>query len=167
MGDADSAIDSFRRATVKNRTEKRYVLALAGALALTHQDEPARNALLAVREALEDPDVNLELARLADDGQDFSSAVREYHNALYAPWPPHRAQARRHVRIELIDRVEREVAKSWLAQERVSAFKMRNSGTTRRTRWHPWRVIQYTRIPISRSTSSSIASRRARVCCRS
>ena len=48
-GDADSAIDSFRRATVKHRSEKRYVLALARALAGTRQDEAASSALLGIQ----------------------------------------------------------------------------------------------------------------------
>jgi tetratricopeptide (TPR) repeat protein len=102
-GDADSAIDSFRRATVKHRSEKRYVLALARALAGTRQDEAASSALLALREsAPEDPDVNLQLARLAADRQDVTEATRYYHNALYAPWPTEQAEPRRRVRVELI-----------------------------------------------------------------
>src|ERR1700687_5596139 len=40
-GDADAAIDSFRRATVKHRDEKRYVLALARALASSRQYDTA------------------------------------------------------------------------------------------------------------------------------
>jgi tetratricopeptide (TPR) repeat protein len=102
-GDADSAIDSFRRATVKDRSEKRYVLALARALASTRQDEAARGALLALREsAPEDPDINLQLARLAVDREDVTEAIRYYHNALYAPWPTEQAEPRRRVRVELI-----------------------------------------------------------------
>jgi tetratricopeptide (TPR) repeat protein len=102
-GHADDAIDSFRRATVKHRDEKRYALALARALASTRQYEAARSALLALREsAPEDPDINLQLARLAADRQDVTEAVRYYHNALYAPWPAAQTDARRHVRLELI-----------------------------------------------------------------
>jgi tetratricopeptide (TPR) repeat protein len=101
-GDADNAIDSFRRATVKHRSEKRYVLALARALATTRQYEAARSALLALREsAPEDPDINLQLARLAADRQDVTEAIRYYHNALYVPWPTEQADARRRVRLEL------------------------------------------------------------------
>jgi tetratricopeptide (TPR) repeat protein len=85
-GHADDAIDSFRRATVKHRDEKRYALALARALASTRQYEAARRALLALREAApEDPDINLQLARLAADRQDVTEAIRYYHHALYAP----------------------------------------------------------------------------------
>jgi len=102
-GDADTAIDFFRRATVKSRNEKRYVLALARALASKRQDEAARKALLGLREsAPEDPDINLQLARLAADRQDVTEAIRYYHNALYAPWPTDQADARRRARLELI-----------------------------------------------------------------
>jgi tetratricopeptide (TPR) repeat protein len=102
-GHADDATDSFRRATVKHRNEKRYVLALARALASTRQYEAARSALLALREsAPEDPDINLQLARLAADRQDVTEALRYYHNALYAPWTTEQADTRRRVRLELI-----------------------------------------------------------------
>lgn len=102
-GDPDTAIDSFRRATVKNRSEKRYVLALARALASTRQYDAARSALLALREsAPEDADINLQLARLAADRQDVTEALNYYHHALYAPWPTDQTDARRRVRLELI-----------------------------------------------------------------
>ena len=65
--------------------------------------EAARSALLALREsAPEDPDINLQLARLAADRQDVTEALRYYHNALYASWPTEQADARRRVRLELI-----------------------------------------------------------------
>ena len=102
-GQIDLAIDAFRRATVRNRTETAYVLALARALALHHDDEAARQVLLTLRESQpENADINLELARLAAHGADVTEAVRFYHNALYAPWPAERTDARRRVRIELI-----------------------------------------------------------------
>jgi Flp pilus assembly protein TadD len=102
-GDLDAAVDAFRRATVKNRNNKPYELALAGALMRKHDDDGARSVLLALREtAPEDPDVNLELARLAAGSHDVTGALRFYHNALYAPWPSEQADARRQVRFELI-----------------------------------------------------------------
>jgi tetratricopeptide (TPR) repeat protein len=102
-GNADDAIESFRRATVKNRMDKRYVLALARGLALKHQDDAARSALVALRESSpEDPEINLQLARLAADRQDVTEAIRYYHNTLYAPWPIDQAAARRRVRIEMV-----------------------------------------------------------------
>jgi Tfp pilus assembly protein PilF len=102
-GEPDAAIDSFRRAAGKNRSEKRYVLALARALGSTRQNEAARSALLGLREsAPDDPDINLQLARLAADRQDVTEALRYYHNALYAPWPTDQIEAERRVREELI-----------------------------------------------------------------
>ena len=93
-GGVDDAIDSFRRATVRDRDEKRYVLALARALALKRDDDAARGVLLTLREsAPEDPDINLQLARLAAARQDVTEALRFYHNALYAPWPAEQADA--------------------------------------------------------------------------
>jgi Flp pilus assembly protein TadD len=103
-GDVGPAIDSFRRATVKHRWEKKYVLALARALARNRQDQAARGALLALRErAPEDPEVNLQLARLAAEQQDVTQALGYYHNTLYAPWSADQTDARRSVRLELVD----------------------------------------------------------------
>ncbi len=101
-GQLDQAIDSLRRATVRDR-DKRYELALAQALALNHDDDGARVVLLTLRESEpEDRDINLQLARLASAQQDVTEAIRFYHNALYAPWPVEQAGARRGVRLELV-----------------------------------------------------------------
>jgi tetratricopeptide (TPR) repeat protein len=102
-GDIGRAIDAFRRAAARDRNEKRYVLALAGALTSQGDLEPARSALMTLREAApDDPDVNLLLARLAAKRLDVTEALRFYRNALYSPWPNEQAGARRQIRIELI-----------------------------------------------------------------
>jgi tetratricopeptide (TPR) repeat protein len=102
-GRVDDAIDSFRRATARNRNEKDYVLALARALTTGGDDAGARSALLALREsAPEDAEINLQLARLAAGRQDVTEALRYYRNALYAPWAVDQTDARRQVRFELI-----------------------------------------------------------------
>lgn len=102
-GKVDDAIDSLRRATVRDRNDKRYVLALARALAFKRDDDAARSVLLTLRESSpEDADINLQLARLAVARQDVTDALRFYHNALYAPWPIEQAEARRRVRLELV-----------------------------------------------------------------
>src|SRR5581483_9147544 len=102
-GRVAEAVDDFRRTTVRNRHDKTYVLALAGALARNGDDEAARGVLLALRESLpEDPETNLELARLAARGGDVPETMRYYHNALYAPWPPERTDERRIARLELV-----------------------------------------------------------------
>ena len=103
-GRLDDAVESLRRASVRNRYERRYALALARALARKGDTDAARSALLTLREGSpEDADVNLELARLAARRQDVTEAVRFYHNVLYAPWAADAAAARREVRFELID----------------------------------------------------------------
>jgi tetratricopeptide (TPR) repeat protein len=102
-GRVDDAIDAFRRAAARDRSQSRYVLALARALALHHDDDTARNVLLTLREAApESAEINLELARLAARRVDVPEALRFYHNALYAPWPADRAAERRDVRLELV-----------------------------------------------------------------
>jgi tetratricopeptide (TPR) repeat protein len=102
-GDVDAAVDAFRRASGRNRNNKPYELALARALVREHDNDGARSVLLGLRESTpEDPDVNLELARLAAGSHDVTGALRFYHNALYAPWPSEQADARRQVRFELV-----------------------------------------------------------------
>jgi len=103
-GHVDDAIDAFRRAAVRSRIEKRYVLALADALARQHEYDSATSTLLVLREtAPEDPEINLQLARLAAERRDTPEATRYYRNALYAPWPLDQADRRREVRLELIE----------------------------------------------------------------
>lgn len=102
-GDVETAIEDFRRATVRDRTERTYVQALARALAQHRDDDEARAVLLTLRESSpDDAEINLDIARLAARRQDVTEASRFYHNALYAPWPAERADARRAVRLELI-----------------------------------------------------------------
>jgi tetratricopeptide (TPR) repeat protein len=103
-GNVKAAVDAFRRATVGSRTDTRYVLALAHALALDGQDDAARRVLLGLREtAPENIDINLALARLAARDGDVTTAARYYHNALYVPWPDDQTATRRAVRSELAD----------------------------------------------------------------
>jgi tetratricopeptide (TPR) repeat protein len=102
-GALDDAIESLHHATVRNREDQGYALALARALAAKGQDGSARRVLLALRESAPDAtEVNVELARLAASRQDSTEAVRYYHNALYAPWASERAPARRQLRVELV-----------------------------------------------------------------
>ena len=102
-GRIDEAIASFRRATMRKRTDRTYVLALSRALAQKRDYDAARRMLMTVRESVpEDADINLELARLSAMRQDVTEASRFFHDALYAAWPLEQAEQRRAVRIELI-----------------------------------------------------------------
>jgi tetratricopeptide (TPR) repeat protein len=102
-GRTDAAIEAFRRATVRNRTNRTYLLALSRALASKRDYDAARTILLSIRDLTpEDAAINLDLARLSAARQDVTEALRFYHDALYAPWPAASAEQRRGVRIELI-----------------------------------------------------------------
>ncbi len=104
-GQIDEAIDSFRKATGIDRENRRYVMALADALAAGNHNVEAQQALLRLRE--QDPtnaEVNLRLARLAAKSGDVSEAVLYYHSSLDGMWKgPNVASRRRNVRKELID----------------------------------------------------------------
>ena len=102
-GRIDDAIAAFRRANVKSRNNKVYSVALARSLTIKGDRDSARAILLTLREsAPEDASINLQLARIARDRQDVTEALRFYHDALYAPWPPDATEAWRGVRLELI-----------------------------------------------------------------
>ena len=102
-GQTESAISALRRATAINRDNPTYRLALAGALAAGRQDDAARQVLLGVRESTpEDPEVNVQLARLEARHDDLTGTVRYYQNAVYGSWSADQGDARRRVRIELI-----------------------------------------------------------------
>ena len=67
------------------------------------QDDAARQVLLGVRELTpEDPEVNVQLARLEGRHDDLTGTVRYYQNAVYGSWSSDQLDARREVRIELI-----------------------------------------------------------------
>ena len=99
---AEAAAVAFRRATMKHRGEKRYVLALAEALSRSGNRDPAARALLGLRElSPEDVDVNLSLARLARARGDSREAVRYYQHAIYAPAST--PDSTRDLRFELVE----------------------------------------------------------------
>jgi len=98
----EAAAVAFRRATMKNRGERQYVLALAEALSRSGNPEPATRALLGLRELIpEAVEVNLALARLARARGDSTEAIRYYHHAIYAPAAT--ASSSRDLRFELVE----------------------------------------------------------------
>jgi tetratricopeptide (TPR) repeat protein len=87
-GRAAEAIGDFRRAVTKDRGSRSYQLQLATALASDGQLDGAQRVLLALRDrAPDDPQLNLQLARVEVRRGDETAAVRFYRSALYAPWP--------------------------------------------------------------------------------
>jgi tetratricopeptide (TPR) repeat protein len=102
-GQLESAIDRFRRAVLKDPSERQYRLGLAEALVAGGREGEAERALLALRNAQpEDPVTNLLLARL-QRGHAPDVARRYYQTALAGLWRPAQADERRRVRLELVE----------------------------------------------------------------
>jgi tetratricopeptide (TPR) repeat protein len=102
--DRQAAVLGLRRAVSKDPENTRYRLALAATLASNHLDDEATRVLLALREVdPEDPETNLQLARLASRRSDVDATRRYYQNALAGLWRPEQSDRRRRIRTELID----------------------------------------------------------------
>jgi predicted Zn-dependent protease len=102
-GNSSAAIGALRRATRLDPRNREMSLALAGALAADRQDGAARQLLVNLRDSQpEDPEVNLQLARLEARTDDTQQAVRYYHAAADGLWRAEQAAARRSIRRELI-----------------------------------------------------------------
>src|SRR5262249_7452058 len=101
---ADAAVTAFRKASLSehNRANTR---SLAQALAEDGRNGEARELLLREREtAPEDPEINLDLARIAAKEQDVPETIRYYHNAFYGSWTGQNIDLqRRMARRELIE----------------------------------------------------------------
>jgi tetratricopeptide (TPR) repeat protein len=112
-GKPEAAIASLREAVTNDRDNRAFAFALAEALAATNRNDEAQLALMRLREsAPEDPQINLQLARLAVRSHNLPQALRYYHDALYGLWTGEKVdEQRRQVRFELIhlllDRKER------------------------------------------------------------
>jgi tetratricopeptide (TPR) repeat protein len=97
------AVPALRHAVAIDRDNAVYRLALASALAASGEDEAARQVLVSLRQLTpEDPEINLQLARLESRRQDRTAAIEYYQNALHGVWPADRGDSRRNVRVELI-----------------------------------------------------------------
>lgn len=103
-GQQKIAIQDLRDATIHDRNQPRYALALAQALFGAGQDDEALQLLLRIREDdPEEPQINLQLARLEARRGDTANAELYYHHALYGIWKGEAAdEQRRNIRLELI-----------------------------------------------------------------
>ena len=101
---ADAAVTAFRKASF-SEDNRAYARSLAQALAEGGRDAEARELLLQERAtAPEDPEINLDLARIAAKEHDVPEAIRYYHNALDGRWTGQNTDLqRRMVRRELIE----------------------------------------------------------------
>ena len=103
-GRIDGALTALRRAAMTDPGRLEYQLTLARVLAARGDRERARERLVELHGRIPDnATVSLELARLSAMESDLAAAVRHYSDALSGLWPADQADARRHVRLELID----------------------------------------------------------------
>lgn len=103
-GRIDAAVTALRRSATLDPGRLEYQLMLARALASRGDREQARERLVELHSRdSDDATVNLELARLSVVDADVAGAVRHYSDALSGLWPADQADARRQVRLELID----------------------------------------------------------------
>jgi tetratricopeptide (TPR) repeat protein len=122
QGHADDAVAAFRKAVVNDHTSRIYLLSFAKALEAAHRDNEGRELLLQVRENVpEDPEINVELARISARQRNISEALRYYHNALYGIWTGEDVDHRRQeLRRELIEFLISENAKDQALAETVA-----------------------------------------------
>ena len=118
-GRLEPAVVTLRRAVSRDPENREYRLALARALATSSLDDEAKRVLEILREAEpEDPETNVQFARIEARGVDADTARRYYESAIAGLWQPDDAAERRAVRLELIDflvaRQERDRALSQL-----------------------------------------------------
>lgn len=98
-----AAVASLRRAHNRNPGNREYAVTFAHALSAADHTDDARRVLLSLRElSPEDPEINLELARLAAANDRAVEATRYFHSALYGVWPEGKESARRAARVELV-----------------------------------------------------------------
>ncbi len=102
-GKPEQAAGAFRQARLNNPDNRTFALALSQALAAAGHTEEAERVLTELRDtAIEDAEINLQIARLSASTGDVSGAVRFYHNALYGVWPEHPTESLYAVRMELV-----------------------------------------------------------------
>ena len=100
----EPAIDDFRTALLYARDNAAYQLSLAQALlGLDRTDEAYAYLINLWERQPENAVVNLELARIAAGRGEASSALRFYHNSIYATWPGDQETGRRKAQLELIN----------------------------------------------------------------
>jgi tetratricopeptide (TPR) repeat protein len=118
------AITDFRTALLYDRDNGAYQLSLAQALLGLGRTDSTDSAYaylinLWAREP-ENGVVNLELARIAVGRNETDRALRFYHNAIYATWPGNQEIERRRARLELIDYLLRNNARTQAESELIA-----------------------------------------------
>ncbi|HXJ87877.1 MAG TPA: tetratricopeptide repeat protein [Candidatus Binatia bacterium] len=117
----EAAVKDFRAALLYSPDDYSYQLNLAEALIGEGQRGQALAYLINLWEREpENGIVNLELARSAANQGQTDDAIRYYHNAVYAVWPPDQDTMRRDARLELIELLLRIGAKQQAQGELIA-----------------------------------------------
>jgi tetratricopeptide (TPR) repeat protein len=117
----DAAVTDFRAALLYSPDEYSYQLNLAEALIGEGRMGQASAYLINLWEREpENGVVNLELARIAAQRGETDSAIRYYHNAVYAVWPTSQEGKRVDARLELIELLLRIGAKAQAQSELIA-----------------------------------------------
>jgi tetratricopeptide (TPR) repeat protein len=117
----DAAVTDFRAALLYSPDEYSYQLNLAEALIGEGHTGQASAYLTNLWEREpENGVVNLELARIAAQRGETDSAIRYYHNAVYAVWPSNQEGKRLDARLELIELLLRTGAKGQAQSELIA-----------------------------------------------
>src|SRR6185437_7444492 len=99
----EGAVVDYRTALLYSRDNYMYQLGLAEALMGEHRANEAYSYLISLRERRpENGQVNLQLARIEAARGLTDSALRYYHDAIYAIWPGDQELESRNARLELI-----------------------------------------------------------------
>ena len=117
----EQAVTEFQAAELHSQGNFDYQLGLAQTLAQLGRTDQAYNYLLNLHEQQpESGTVNLELARVFARKGDTATAIRYYHNALYATWPAGAENQRLAGRFELIEFLLRENDKTQAQSELIA-----------------------------------------------
>jgi tetratricopeptide (TPR) repeat protein len=117
----DAAVTDFRAALLYSPDEYSYQLNLAEALIGEGHTGQASAYLINLWEREpENGVVNLELARIAAQRGATDSAIRYYHNAVYAVWPSSQERKRLDARLDLIELLLRIGAKEQAQSELIA-----------------------------------------------
>lgn len=120
-GRLERAVREFQTAELYSRGNLHYQLSLAKTLAGLNRTDEAISYLLNFREQGPDnPEVNLELARIFARKGDTSQAIRYYHDTIYAVWPADPDVHRRAARFELVELLLRENAATQAQSELIA-----------------------------------------------
>jgi len=102
-GHLAQAVTALRRAARIDRNDRDIAFALASALQASGDQPEAVEVLEVLRDRHpDDPDVNLELARLEAASDNVPLAIRYYEDALGSLWSPDVAERNRAIRLEFI-----------------------------------------------------------------